>query len=240
MQRGRARGGGYRRRGGAAALSERLRQSLRHRGAAGCAAARAQLAAALAYGLYAEQFSGTAFTAPRHANRRCWLYRIRPAAVHGSFAPLDARRFTSRFDERRARARTSCAGIRCRCRARRPISSTGWCTLGGNGSPDAHSGCGIHWYAANRSMTRALLLRRRRRAADRAAAGRGCALATELGRDRGRAAGDRGDSARPALSRRAARGRRARLRLRELRRAASSCRISGRSAPTASPTRATS
>ena len=36
-----------------------------------------------AYGLYAEQFSGTAFTAPRHANRRSWLYRIRPAAVHG-------------------------------------------------------------------------------------------------------------------------------------------------------------
>ena len=39
-----------------------------------------------AYGLYAEQFSGTAFTAPRHANRRSWLYRIRPAAVHGSRA----------------------------------------------------------------------------------------------------------------------------------------------------------
>ncbi|MBY0571160.1 MAG: homogentisate 1,2-dioxygenase, partial [Burkholderiaceae bacterium] len=28
-----------------------------------------------AYGLYAEQISGTAFTAPRHANRRSWLYR---------------------------------------------------------------------------------------------------------------------------------------------------------------------
>jgi homogentisate 1,2-dioxygenase len=25
------------------------------------------------YGLYAEQFSGTAFTAPRQANRRSWL-----------------------------------------------------------------------------------------------------------------------------------------------------------------------
>ncbi|MDE2614756.1 MAG: homogentisate 1,2-dioxygenase, partial [Burkholderiales bacterium] len=34
------------------------------------------------YGLYAEQFSATAFTAPRHVNRRSWLYRIRPAAVH--------------------------------------------------------------------------------------------------------------------------------------------------------------
>ena len=36
----------------------------------------------VAHGLYAEQLSGTAFTAPRHANRRSWLYRIRPAAMH--------------------------------------------------------------------------------------------------------------------------------------------------------------
>ena len=36
-----------------------------------------------AHGLYAEQLSGTAFTAPRHLNRRSWLYRIRPAAMLG-------------------------------------------------------------------------------------------------------------------------------------------------------------
>ena len=29
-----------------------------------------------AFGLYTEQLSGTAFTAPRHENRRSWLYRI--------------------------------------------------------------------------------------------------------------------------------------------------------------------
>jgi len=50
------------------------------------------------YGLYAEQFSGTAFTAPRHANRRSWLYRIRPAAVHGEFRRVDDGALTSRFD----------------------------------------------------------------------------------------------------------------------------------------------
>src|SRR5580700_6974782 len=44
-----------------------------------------------AYGLYAEQFSGTAFTAPRHANRRSWLYRIRPSATHGPFVALPGR-----------------------------------------------------------------------------------------------------------------------------------------------------
>ncbi|MFQ3666459.1 MAG: homogentisate 1,2-dioxygenase [Sphingomonadaceae bacterium] len=35
-----------------------------------------------AFGLYAEQLSGTAFTAPRHENRRSWLYRRRPSAMH--------------------------------------------------------------------------------------------------------------------------------------------------------------
>jgi homogentisate 1,2-dioxygenase len=34
------------------------------------------------YGLYAEQISGTAFTAPRASNARSWLYRIRPSVKH--------------------------------------------------------------------------------------------------------------------------------------------------------------
>lgn len=43
-----------------------------------------------AFGLYAEQLSGTAFTAPRHENRRSWLYRMRPSAEHPPFAPYEA------------------------------------------------------------------------------------------------------------------------------------------------------
>ena len=43
----------------------------------------------VAHGLYAEQLSGTAFTAPRHANRRSWLYRIRPAAMHSPFTAFE-------------------------------------------------------------------------------------------------------------------------------------------------------
>src|SRR5437870_13598716 len=50
------------------------------------------------YGLYAEQLSGTAFTAPRGANRRSWLYRIRPAAVHQPFVKIGNVRIESRFD----------------------------------------------------------------------------------------------------------------------------------------------
>jgi homogentisate 1,2-dioxygenase len=42
-------------------------------------------------GLYAEQLSGSAFTAPRHANKRTWFYRIRPSVKHGrGFKPVDA------------------------------------------------------------------------------------------------------------------------------------------------------
>ena len=42
------------------------------------------------YGLYAEQLSGTAFTAPRGQNERTWCYRIRPSVRHTSrFARID-------------------------------------------------------------------------------------------------------------------------------------------------------
>jgi len=103
------------------------------------------------YGLYAEQFSGTAFTAPRAVNRRSWLYRIRPAAVHGAFRELPGAAFGGRFDVLPTspnRLRWSAPPL-----PRRPTDFVaGLATLCGNGSPDTHSGCGIHWYVANRSM----------------------------------------------------------------------------------------
>ncbi len=44
------------------------------------------------YGLYAEQLSGSPFTAPRANNERSWLYRIRPSVLHsGRFTKADAR-----------------------------------------------------------------------------------------------------------------------------------------------------
>ncbi len=43
------------------------------------------------YGLYAEQLSGSPFTAPRTTNERSWLYRIRPTVRHwGRFRRADA------------------------------------------------------------------------------------------------------------------------------------------------------
>ena len=97
------------------------------------------------YGLYAEQFSGTAFTAPRGDNRRSWLYRIRPAVTHRPFRQIDNGRLVSRFDEIPTpphQLRWSPLPI--------PSNATdfveGLVTIGGN------AGCGIHLYAANRSM----------------------------------------------------------------------------------------
>ncbi len=43
-----------------------------------------------AYGLYAEQLSGSPFTAPRGSNERSWLYRLRPSVRHtGRFDKVD-------------------------------------------------------------------------------------------------------------------------------------------------------
>ena len=103
------------------------------------------------YGLYAEQLSGTAFTAPRGANRRSWLYRIRPAAVHRPFKRSDNGRITHRFDDVEAtpnQLRWDPLPIP----AEPQDFVQGLMTMAGNGDPGSQSGCGIHLYAANRSM----------------------------------------------------------------------------------------
>ncbi len=49
-----------------------------------------------AYGLYAEQLSGSPFTAPRASNERSWLYRIRPTIAHwGAMRPAEMRLWRS-------------------------------------------------------------------------------------------------------------------------------------------------
>eukprot|EP00965_Chrysotila_dentata_P186572 6160206-Pleurochrysis_carterae.AAC.2 len=42
------------------------------------------------FGLYAEQLSGSAFTAPRATNARTWLYRIAPSVTRGKPTPTPA------------------------------------------------------------------------------------------------------------------------------------------------------
>lgn len=104
------------------------------------------------YGLYAEQLSGTAFTAPRGANRRTWCYRIRPGAQHEPFKRLDNGRLVSEFGS----VQTPPSQLRWDPLPL-PASPTdfieGLVTMAGQGDPAVQSGCGIHLYAANRSMS---------------------------------------------------------------------------------------
>ena len=104
-------------------------------------------------GLYAEQLSGTAFTAPRSENRRSWLYRLRPSAQHPAYKP---------FAQGLVRSGPFHEAPPSPNRMRwdplpMPTGPTDWVeglvTYGGNGDPEAGTGTGIHLYTANRSMT---------------------------------------------------------------------------------------
>jgi homogentisate 1,2-dioxygenase len=104
------------------------------------------------YGLYAEQISGSAFTAPRGANRRTWTYRIRPAAMHDPFRRIDNGRIVSAFGD------VATPPNQLRWDPLPPPAAAtdfvdGLVTMAGNGDPAAMAGCAIHVYAANRSMT---------------------------------------------------------------------------------------
>ena len=105
-----------------------------------------------AFGLYAEQFSSTAFTAPRHENRRTWMYRIRPSISMGDYvhvekgllrtAPLNG---------------TPCPPNVMRWDAQ-PFPEKpqdfidGLITVAANGDAKTQTGIGIHLYSANNSM----------------------------------------------------------------------------------------
>lgn len=106
----------------------------------------------VAYGLYAEQISGTAFTAPRSHNRRTWFYRIRPGAVHGRFRRIDHAGLVSDFSQVVAppdQLRWNPLPM-----PERPTDFIdGWVTMAGQGDAAAMHGCAIHLYACNRSMT---------------------------------------------------------------------------------------
>jgi homogentisate 1,2-dioxygenase len=103
------------------------------------------------FGLYAEQFTGTAFTAPRALNRRSWLYRIRPAVTHQPFQRLPHKL----LDAEPLRAPASPNQLRWDPLPM-PSGATdfidGWVPMVGNGSPNSHSGCAVYLFAANQSM----------------------------------------------------------------------------------------
>ena len=105
-----------------------------------------------AFGLYAEQLSGTPFTAPRAENRRSWLYRVRPAAMHRPFKRIDDGLLRSApFDEAEASPNRLRWGALPLPQEPRDFID-GLVTLCGNGDASLRLGLGIHHYLANRSM----------------------------------------------------------------------------------------
>lgn len=105
------------------------------------------------FGLYAEQFTGTAFTAPRASNRRSWLYRIRPAVTHQPFVALPHPALDQGLSEQGPSPNQLrwdplpelheptdfIEGLHC---------------MAGNGSADEQVGCAIYLFALNRPMQR--------------------------------------------------------------------------------------
>jgi homogentisate 1,2-dioxygenase len=106
-----------------------------------------------AFGLYAEQINGTAFTAPRGQNKRSWMYRIRPSVVHKPYERIDNGMLRSTpFSE----VETTPNQLRWSPVAIPDEHTTfvqGLRTMGGNGDLAAHSGVAIHVYVCNTSMT---------------------------------------------------------------------------------------
>jgi homogentisate 1,2-dioxygenase len=105
-----------------------------------------------AYGLYAEQLSGSAFTAPRHENRRSWLYRMRPTADHLPFAPYDGSKL---FAQPAAGGPIAPNRLRWDPPADLPDGTDfvdGLVTMMVNRDPSELTGVAIHLYRASRSM----------------------------------------------------------------------------------------
>jgi len=105
-----------------------------------------------AFGLYTEQVSGSAFTAPRHENRRSWLYRMRPTADHRPFTRYDGAKLLApgTVDEPIAPNR-----LRWDPPADLPADVDfvdGLVTMMANRDPADLEGVAIHLYRASRSM----------------------------------------------------------------------------------------
>jgi len=107
-----------------------------------------------AYGLYAEQVSGSPFTAPRHENRRSWLYRLRPTADH---RPFDRYEGAPLFAPGVVKEPLAPNRLRWNPPADLPGGQDfvdGMVTMLVNRSPEDLEGVAVHLYRASKSMER--------------------------------------------------------------------------------------
>jgi homogentisate 1,2-dioxygenase len=105
-----------------------------------------------AFGLYAEQLSGSAFTAPRHENRRSWLYRLRPTADHRPFVRYDGAKL---FAPGTVKEPLAPNRLRWDPPADLPADADfvdGMVTMLANRHPSDLEGVAVHLYRASKSM----------------------------------------------------------------------------------------
>ncbi|MEJ2408863.1 MAG: homogentisate 1,2-dioxygenase [Novosphingobium sp.] len=102
-------------------------------------------------GLYSELVTGASFYAPRHANRRSYVFRIRPSVLSGEFEPWDGGDFRTPpldvppYPNRLHWLQRKDEGV--------PADFLeGMLTLAGCGSPNMHEGVAVHFYRATKSM----------------------------------------------------------------------------------------
>lgn len=105
-------------------------------------------------GLYTEQLSGTAFTAPRAANRRTWTYRIRPSVTHRPFREFAGGPglFRSGPFHELPTPPNQMRWNPVPMPEKKTDFVEGIVTLGGSGDPAMQTGVGLHVYAANAPM----------------------------------------------------------------------------------------
>ena len=112
----------------------------------------------VAHGLYAELLSGSAFTAPRHANLRSWLYRRQPSVVVGAYEP-----FAQPWLKTGAKDGVAAPPEPMRWHPT-PIPDApadfieGLRTIVVNGDADAQTGIAAHLYLVDRSMAQRALV----------------------------------------------------------------------------------
>ena len=104
-------------------------------------------------GLYIEQISGTAFTAPRSENRRAWFYRIYPSVMHEAFRLIDAGNIASSPTLQEAPSPNRLRWDPFPIPEQPTDFIEGLYTIGVCGDIGTRTGVGIHIACMNRSMT---------------------------------------------------------------------------------------
>ncbi|RZI78575.1 MAG: homogentisate 1,2-dioxygenase [Variovorax sp.] len=105
--------------------------------------------------LYPELISGTAFTAPRHENRRSWLYRRQPSVVSGRYQPYTQTMWQSGADRSVALPPEPLRWHPVPLDGADALDFVdGMRTVAANGDVEAQSGIGALMYVAGRSMAR--------------------------------------------------------------------------------------